>query len=77
MKKLLSILTLFILISCTPEPQPTCTCYKRHYFQHLQNPIQFLFQYEVAIDSCDNWTLGDDTKTDDNGYLYNYKKECE
>ena len=74
----LLILSSNIFVSCEPEPEPvTCNCYKRHYFQHLENPIQFLFQYEVAIDSCDNWTIGDDTKTDDNGYLYNYLKVCE
>jgi len=78
MKTILKILPLFLLLSCTqPEPQLTCNCYKRIYFQHLENPIQFLFQEPAQMDQCDNWTLGNDTKTDDNGYLYNYLKVCE
>lgn len=70
---------LFAFYGCTPESQTetTCNCYKRIYFQHLENPIQFLFQEPAQMTECDNWIIGDDTKTDDNGYLYNYLKVCE
>lgn len=77
MKKLLLILIIIVTGCSTPEPEPTCNCYKMIYFQHGGNPLQYLFHENAQMSDCDNWIIGDDVKTDDNGYLYNYLKVCE
>jgi len=77
MKKLIPIL--LILTSCNPEPIATqdCGCFKFVYKEHQGHPKQFLFMEKTSQDNCDNWTLGDDTKTDANGYVFNFKEVCE
>jgi len=74
MKLILSLLILTLLSCSTPK---ACICERVNY-QYLNDvELQELFRYQVENDSCANWMIGDDTKTDSNGYVYNYKETCD
>jgi hypothetical protein len=77
MKKI-SVLLFIILTSCNPEPVAVnCNCFKFIYKEHQGHPKQFLFKEKASQENCDSWNLGDDTKTDANGYVFNFKEVCE
>jgi len=74
MKPILSLLILTLLSCSTPK---ACICERVNY-KYLNSIEKIeLFRYQVENDSCANWIIGDDTKTDSNGYVYNYKETCE
>lgn len=77
MKKLIIILSLF-LISCNPEPIATnCNCFINFYEDASIPTPNYLFSEPRPMADCNSWSYGMDLKPDENGYLINYSVICE